>query len=193
MVEKTKKKEKTFIAQNIILRRKALGWNQSILAEKASVGLNTIKSIERGRSSGWPGTKEAIARALGCTPDELHINPSFQPIDFKAHPEAKKIAEEIVKELRGQDAINLTTSMPRPESLEIVRLKKENDELKAKIASIPKQVLKHWDGLEDLEQALCLYILTKKTRFFDFLPQETRSKILRVFRTLHLEEPKDRA
>lgn len=70
MVEKTKK-VRSWMAQNVISRRKAKGWSQMRLAEEANLGLNTIKAIERDKSGGWPGTKDAIAKALGCTTDEL--------------------------------------------------------------------------------------------------------------------------
>jgi len=42
------------------------------LAEKAGLGLNTIKDIERGAAEGWPDTREAIATALGCTVADLY-------------------------------------------------------------------------------------------------------------------------
>lgn len=71
VLEMTTKREKTTLAKNIIAKRKSLGWSQTMLAEKAKIGVNTVKSIELGISHGQPATKEAIAKALGCTPDDL--------------------------------------------------------------------------------------------------------------------------
>lgn len=78
MLGKTRGKIKSTFVQNIVTRRRALGWNQIDLAEKAELGVNTIKSIERGASQGWPSTKEAIARALGCEVDDLFVRPEHE-------------------------------------------------------------------------------------------------------------------
>lgn len=66
------KKEKPLLARNIIARRKALGFTSArAFAEAAKLPYPTIRDIEAGVSHGQPGTKEIIAKALGCTADDL--------------------------------------------------------------------------------------------------------------------------
>lgn len=72
MLKKKGKKIKSVFAANIVARRKLLGLSQEKLAAKANIGLNTLKHIELDISGGWPGTKEAIAKALNCTVSDLY-------------------------------------------------------------------------------------------------------------------------
>lgn len=76
-MEKPDKKEKPLLAKNIVARRKALGWkNANILAEKAKIPYGTLRDIEAGYSGGQPDTREAIAKALGCSVNDLYQDSS---------------------------------------------------------------------------------------------------------------------
>lgn len=83
---------KSVFARNIITRRKLRGWSQMALAQNANIGLTTLKEIETDKSTGWPGTKDAIARALNCSVDDLNQRePSI---------ELEKINPQILDEIR---------------------------------------------------------------------------------------------
>jgi transcriptional regulator with XRE-family HTH domain len=72
------KTEKPTLAKNIITRRKALGWNAQTLATKAKIPYPTLRDIEAGISGGREATKEAIAKALGCSLDDLRTPPGWK-------------------------------------------------------------------------------------------------------------------
>lgn len=66
-----KNKERPLIAVNMIRMRGERDWTQLDLAEKANLHVNVIKKIETGISQGWPKTRERIAKAFGCSVDDL--------------------------------------------------------------------------------------------------------------------------
>lgn len=53
-------------------RRGALGLTQEEAARRAGVHSDTLRDLETGARWPWPKNLEAIARALGLDPAELH-------------------------------------------------------------------------------------------------------------------------
>lgn len=104
-------KERSFLAQNLVIKRDARGWTQEKLAEIAGVGLNTIREIETDRSGGRPTTKEKLAKALGCSIAELTLNPPPATTPFNPEQAAKGITPEIVAK-----ALRHLESRVRPEN-----------------------------------------------------------------------------
>lgn len=75
-MEKTKKNEQTFLADNIVSLRTALGYRSAeSFAEHAGLPYPTLRDIEAGISAGRPATIQKIASALGCTMDDLYKMP----------------------------------------------------------------------------------------------------------------------
>jgi len=72
-------KSRPILAQNIILRRKAMGFSQIELAERVGVHLNIIKKLESGRGEGEMQNREAIAQALECSLSDLYMTPESKP------------------------------------------------------------------------------------------------------------------
>jgi DNA-binding XRE family transcriptional regulator len=70
-----KVKQKSILARNIILRRKALGMNQETFASKVGIGKTTLAEIETDVSEGWLTTRKAIADFLKCNVEDLYKNP----------------------------------------------------------------------------------------------------------------------
>lgn len=69
---KTKKNRKSTFAQNLILRRKELGFSSAVdFAASAKIPYPTVRNIEAGVSDGSRSTREAIAKALKTTVDIL--------------------------------------------------------------------------------------------------------------------------
>lgn len=135
---KTSKNQKSIFAQNIVLRRKALAWTQMDLADNSNLALNTIKSIERGKSNGWPDTKEAIAKALNCSVGDLFRDPKIEEsyLQEELTPRILTEIKELRKELKNNEGGELN-----PEVLGIintVRLfnKKQLAELKFTVSRI---------------------------------------------------------
>lgn len=82
-MKKTKKAEKPAFAKNIVLRRKALGWSATVLAEKAEIPYPTLRDIEAGYNAGKEVTKNKIAKALGASISDLYLeqdNESSMPL-----------------------------------------------------------------------------------------------------------------
>ncbi len=69
-------KEKSVFATNIIQRREEKSWTQEELAHQAGVHVNTIKRIETDKIQGRTRTRNKIAKALGCTEDDLNQLPN---------------------------------------------------------------------------------------------------------------------
>lgn len=101
MLKKTEKGEKPTLAKNIIRMRKSRGWKSAEkFAEDAGIPYGTIRDIEAGYSEGQPETKRLIAKALGCTVEELYIDPS--KIETKpADPTASHDLTETYKEINS--------------------------------------------------------------------------------------------
>lgn len=53
------------------MRRKTLGLTQAQLAEKAGISAGSIFLVEKGETNPTIATIEAIAKALGCTREDL--------------------------------------------------------------------------------------------------------------------------
>lgn len=70
--------KKSVLAQNIANFRKAKGWSQADLAEEAHVSLTVVKNLERDVKEGSTGSREAIARALGVSKEDLFRDPNAQ-------------------------------------------------------------------------------------------------------------------
>jgi len=68
---KTRKKEKTQLAKNLILRRFDMGMSGERFAEYLEIPYGTLRDIEAGISNGRASTKLKIAKKLGISIDEL--------------------------------------------------------------------------------------------------------------------------
>lgn len=65
---------KMSIAENLQRLRKDQGLNQDQLAERSGVSLTQISKIERNETDPRVSTVEKLARALGCSTDQLLFN-----------------------------------------------------------------------------------------------------------------------
>ena len=79
MLGKTSKRPKPLFAQNIVSKRKAMGWNAHELAERAGIPYPTLRDIEAGINFGREDTRVAIAQALGATMAELYEGERMVP------------------------------------------------------------------------------------------------------------------
>ena len=104
---------------NIVLRRKALGWNALELAEKAGVPYPTLRDIEAGISGGHADTKAAIAAALNCTLADLYLDPLASPRERIAHEMAKASLSERHSLSEAGDILSRLASL-KPEHRDIV-------------------------------------------------------------------------
>lgn len=77
-------KHRSIFSQNVIARRGALGMSQEAFADLAGIGVSALRNIERGSSAGQPKTKQAIARALGCTIQDLLKDPKDNNLTLSA-------------------------------------------------------------------------------------------------------------
>jgi transcriptional regulator with XRE-family HTH domain len=111
-VKNAKKKEKPPFARNLILRRKALGWNAHVLAEKARIPYPTLRNIEAGYVDGRRDNQEAIAAALGCSMADLYREDQNQPDSMElaiaglhspALPEHLLFFSDVLKRLADAD------------------------------------------------------------------------------------------
>jgi transcriptional regulator with XRE-family HTH domain len=75
-----------------------LGWTQNDLAEKARLGITTVRQLETDVSHGWESTKMAIAKALNCTIDDLNqIDSGDKPTSKTLSPhDAAEIVEIVL-------------------------------------------------------------------------------------------------
>lgn len=99
-----KVKQKSILARNIILRRKALGMNQEAFASKVGIGKTTLAEIETDVSEGWLSTRKAIADYLKCSVEDLYKNPDAKdgqsPLDQAVtitQAQLKALADEAAK------------------------------------------------------------------------------------------------
>lgn len=114
------------------MRRKKLGWNQSELAAQSGISVGTIKAIELDESSGWPATREAIAKALGCTVDDLYDAKDLAPPSPDVLIETIRNLSEENKKLR--DSINLN-----PLEAIVVNAMRENELVELLILAVATQ------------------------------------------------------
>lgn len=125
------KKEKSTFAKNVVARRKALGWGADDLADNAKIGLQTVREIEAGISGGWQSTKEKIAKALGCTVEDLYLTEAAKPrtiseLTLIIERQEKEI-EELKSKLEGYNIIS-------PKLLEWFQKNKDFANLMAEVA-----------------------------------------------------------
>lgn len=171
--------QRSTFAQNIIDRRKARGWSQRDLALEASIALNTIKAIERDISGGWPGTREAIAKALGCTIEDLSARPTLANLVGK-EPEATITKSEVKSLLK--DTVLETIQTVRDLENEKLRLKLEKSEkrvaeLEAKLAHLKtladlpmiEDLAPAWRNATDLLKYSVLLIMTGKEKYLNLV------------------------
>lgn len=131
------------------------------MAQEANLGLNTIKAIERDKSGGWPGTKDAIARALGCTMDDLQQIPDPSPMRL---PEPKPLSDaniknavvEAVKELFPSE---FHASAPRPLNPDL------------------QKIWASWPSAGPVIQSVALYLITKSPEDRAAVHKELRHEV----------------
>jgi len=117
-----KVKQKSILARNIILRRKALGMNQEAFASKVGIGKTTLAEIETDVSEGWLSTRKAIADYLKCSVEDLYKNPDAKdgqsPLDqavMLTQAQLKTLSEEAAK--NGAQAVIDAVNKPSVEVL----------------------------------------------------------------------------
>ena len=68
--------KRTIFAENIIRRRKALGWSQLELADRSGFTRGLIANVELGHSEGSIHSREVLAETLGCSIADLYTDPN---------------------------------------------------------------------------------------------------------------------
>lgn len=95
------KLKRSIFAENIIRRRKALGWSQAELADISGYTRVIINRLEMGKSEGSIHSREVIAETLGCTIADLYTDPS-KPRNELIGP---LLTSEIVKPVLGRSEV----------------------------------------------------------------------------------------
>lgn len=153
--------ERSILAQNIISLRKAKEWSQMDLARRANVGLNTLKQIETDKSEGWPITRERLAKALGCSVDDLHQRPPVSPPSNPDHVTLVNLANE------NRLLALIEKGVPMALKQELEAIKVENDALKAKINLLPPEFWKKWPPKDEQQKAFALFFATLNREYLD--------------------------
>lgn len=156
-------------------RRKLAGWSQEAFAERAGIGVSTLKDIERGVSGGSPKVRAALAKTLNCSVDELHgsIAITDPTID---ESQIKTAVAEAIREL-----------FPR----EFAEASKKDNVL----STIPEEVVKNWNQAGVVRQMLCLWLLTGKDQYRRHLDIHLQRRLEAILRLVdHKPKPsaKDR-
>lgn len=141
----TKEKKRSILGQNIVSRRRARGWSQEKLAEKAGVSIGVIKKIELGPKEGSPEAREAVARALGCTVSDLYREASAPPPEKQ--PEISPGEAKILEILEKRLPVNFKHGKEA-----------EIDNLKAQIRELRELIGPHKALLKRLQDALPIEI-----------------------------------
>lgn len=68
-------------------RRKARGWTQPILAEKAGISTTAVHNLEAGKNGFTDKTLAALASAFGCRPADLLLPMVEKPTEITSEPE----------------------------------------------------------------------------------------------------------
>lgn len=69
------KPKKSIFAINIAKRRRALGWSQAELADRAGYHRGLIAQMEGGKIEGSAHSREVIAETLMCSVGDLYADP----------------------------------------------------------------------------------------------------------------------
>jgi transcriptional regulator with XRE-family HTH domain len=68
-------------------RRKARGWTQPELAEKAGISTTAVHNLEAGKNGFTDKTLAALAKALECRPADLLLPLTEKPREITSEPE----------------------------------------------------------------------------------------------------------
>jgi transcriptional regulator with XRE-family HTH domain len=68
-------------------RRKARGWSQSVLAEKAKVSTTAVHNLEAGKNGFTDKTLAALAAAFECRPADLLLPMAEKQAEISSEPE----------------------------------------------------------------------------------------------------------
>jgi len=68
-------------------RRKARGWSQSVLAEKAGISTTAVHNLEKGKNGFTDKTLAGLAAALECRPADLLLPMAEKPSPITSEPE----------------------------------------------------------------------------------------------------------
>lgn len=128
------------IGGKIKLARKALGLTQEELAEEVGVETPSVSRWESGTSKPRAKNIPSLAKAL-------------------KRPASWFLGEESAG-LEAMQKRIVALEQRAPGELEVARLKKENEELRKIIASIPEEIYKSWPVAEPLAQILSLFYLS---------------------------------
>jgi transcriptional regulator with XRE-family HTH domain len=171
-LKKTKGKKKSIFAKNIIARREALGWNQSDLAHKTGLGLNTIKSIERDVSEGNPRTKRYIAEALGCEVEDLFSRAPQEPESNTGGPALSKPAVskaellQIMRDILGAD-VDID-----PKSIRVIE-----GPTPPEPAHVPANILEGWNHSPQPLKLLVAFLVTGRRIYLEELEHSYPSAV----------------
>jgi len=91
------------IGKEIRLRRKALGWSQEKLAEKADLNPKYLSEIERARPNPSVATLYRIAVALKTSPNDLL---DFSPSGERT-PDPRVLFEKLLDSLKGKPKLQM--------------------------------------------------------------------------------------
>ena len=100
------------------------------------------------------------------------------------------ISEGMVKKLeQGLTNPSLDTLDKIVAGLKIPHSELFADDPPKALSTIPPEVWSGWRKLNAEGKALCLYLMTDNTLFFDFLDEQNQAKLLEILRTLNLKLP----
>jgi len=68
-------------------RRKARGWTQPVLAEKAKISTTAVHNLEAGKNGFTDKTLAALAEAFECRPADLLLPLQEKPSEITSEPE----------------------------------------------------------------------------------------------------------
>lgn len=78
---------KLAIPTSVRERRKARGWTQPELAEKAGISTTAVHNLEAGKNGFTDKTLASLATALGCRPADLLLPMNERPQEITSEPE----------------------------------------------------------------------------------------------------------
>lgn len=189
------KKVKTALAKNLIARRKALGFRTAAaFAAHAKIPYGTIRDIEAGYSEGWRETREAIAKALSCTVEDLSGPDAPAKVNLFDEGLTDALAKKVADSIRRDMAIEELAYPGGAEELRELRaekgqLEKDLDASRRINRSVDKIVFAYWPITTGLAHHLALYFLTGDSEYLQTLDPALQKKMEGAYRSAGLKRP----
>lgn len=177
------KRQKPIFSENVILRRRAKGWNGITLAEKAKIPYPTLRDIEAGISPGLEENRQAIAKALGCSMADLYTTASSAESALAKIEEQSSDAADMRKKIREQqrgEPANVGEMTPTEMGALIEKHSKrdssinlELERLRKLVKAVPAELLQAWtsEDVDEVQKSLCLYLLTWDEKYSQKVPR----------------------